>query len=552
MFTFVFSKSRWLIASFWMLLFFTSCSSKKAVELILYNGTIYTVDSTFSMAQCVAIQDGKIVAVGSNEAIASAYHATRVFDLQGKPVYPGFIDAHCHFYGAGVDLKKIDLYGTKSYQDVLNRLIASKAKTFSGWIFGRGWDQNDWQNNAYPDKTALDSLFPNTPVFLMRVDGHAALVNQKALDLAGFNANTNFEGGEVVLKDKQPTGMLIDNAAEAMVKFVPEPSLQDRKEALLSMQKKCFAAGLTTVDDAGIDYRTVQLIDSMQQLDLLKMRIYAMINYDSINTDYFFKTGKLKTPRLNVRSFKVYADGALGSRGACLLAPYSDQAGHVGFLLHSTAFFKKAAVDLYAHNFQMNTHCIGDSANRLMLRVYGDVLLGKNDLRWRIEHAQVVDKKDLELFAKYAVIPSVQPTHATSDMYWAGERLGAARLKCAYAYKELLSQTGKLALGTDFPVEQINPLLTFYAAVVRKDAKDYPEQGFQPENALSRQEALKGMTRWAAFANFEEQEKGSIEPGKFADLVVLDQDILKVDGNSIPKVRVLQTFSNGEVVYHAN
>ena len=531
---------------------FQSCSNKQAAELILYNATIYTVDSTFSMAQSVAIRDGKIMAVGTNEEIASAYHATRVFDLQGKPMYPGFIDAHCHFYGAGIDLKKIDLYGTKSFDDVLKRVVIFRSKTFSGWIFGRGWDQNDWLDKQYPEKHALDSLFPDTPVFLMRIDGHAALVNQKALDIAGFTSNTHFEGGEVVCKDGKPTGLLIDNAAETMVKFVPEPSLKDRVEALLSMQKKCFAAGLTTVDDAGIDYRTVLLMDSLQQVNRLKMRVYAMISYDSVNTAYFFKHEKIKTPYLNARAFKVYGDGALGSRGACLLAPYSDKNAHSGFLLHNEAFFQKAARELLANEFQMNTHCIGDSANRLLLNVYSHMLKGKNDLRWRIEHAQVVDPKDLTTFAQYGILPSVQPTHATSDMYWAGERLGAERIQTAYAYKDLLKQNGKIALGTDFPVEQINPLLTFYAAVTRKDLKGYPDSGFQSENALTREEALRGMTCWAAFANFEEHEKGSIEPGKFADFVVLDQDIMKIDGNLIPKTNVFMTFSNGEEVYHAN
>jgi predicted amidohydrolase YtcJ len=277
--------------------------------------------------------------------------------------------------------------------------------------------------------------------------------------------------------------------------------------------------------------------------------MYVMLSDNPENYDYLFKRGVFKTPGLDVRAFKVYADGALGSRGACLLQPYNDQKNWRGFLLSSQKHFEDVAQKLAAKGFQMCTHAIGDSANRVMLKIYAGVLKGKNDRRWRIEHAQILAPGDIKYFGDYNIIPSVQPTHATSDMYWAGERLGKKRLRSAYAYKQLLQQNGWIPLGTDFPVENINPIYTFYAAVERKDLKGHPGGGFQPENALTREQALRGMTTWPARANFEEKEKGSIEPGKYADFVILDNDIMKINGANLPKVKVLSTYINGEKVY---
>jgi hypothetical protein len=307
--------------------------------------------------------------------------------------------------------------------------------------------------------------------------------------------------------------------------------------------------GLTTVADCGISHELIPVITDLQKSDQLKMRIYAMLSDQEANYDYLFRTGAIKTDRLNVRSFKVYMDGALGSRGASLLQPYSDKPSTSGFLLSDKKHFEEVAIKIAAKGFQMNTHAIGDSANREILQVYERVLKGKNDARWRIEHAQVVNKADFKLFGNNNVIPSVQSTHATSDMYWAADRLGPERVIGAYAFKQLLDQNGWLILGTDFPVEDINPMLTFYAAVVRKDTKSYPEKGYQIENALSREEAIRGMTIWAAKGNFEEKEKGSLEAGKFADFVILDQDLMKADAASLFKAKVLKTYLNGENVY---
>jgi hypothetical protein len=317
----------------------------------------------------------------------------------------------------------------------------------------------------------------------------------------------------------------------------------------LDAQKNCFAVGLTTIDDCGLGYEAVEFIEKLQADKSLKMRLYVMLSDAEKNFDYLFKRGKIKTDRLNVRSFKVYADGALGSRGACLLQPYSDMPNKSGFLLSDIKHFEEVAKKINEHDFQMCTHAIGDSANRSILKIYNQVLGGKNDKRWRIEHAQVVSPSDFKLFGTASVIPSVQPTHATSDMYWAADRLGKERVKGAYAYKQLLAENGWIPLGTDFPVEQINPMLTFYAATLRKDAKDFPKGGFAMENALSLEQALRGMTIWAAKANFEEKEKGSLEVGKFADFVILENDIMKASGQQILNNKVLNTFLNGEKVY---
>ncbi|HKR03543.1 MAG TPA: amidohydrolase family protein [Bacteroidia bacterium] len=529
-------------------LFFFSCKSKKIAGAVYFNGIVYTADSSFTIAEAFAVNNGKIIDAGTNEKM-QAYDAKEKIDLNGKPVYPGFIDPHCHFYGYSTDLVKCDLYGTTSFAEVLDKVKSySKTNKFS-WILGRGWDQNDWEVQEFPDKIILDSLFPNTPVFLMRVDGHAILVNQKTLDIAGITAKTKIAGGEVEVKNGMLTGILIDNAKDSVKKLIPEFTEELKAEALLIGQKNCFQVGLTTVTDAGLEHEKVSLIDSLQKAAQLKMRVNAMITYDDENKKYFLEKGKIKTDRLNVCAFKIYADGALGSRGACLLQPYADKPGHYGFLLHAIDSFKMAAKEIYDHGFQMCTHAIGDSANRLMLNIYGELLKEKNDRRWRIEHCQIVNEKDFDLFGKYSIIPSVQPTHATSDMYWIDERLGKERMKECYTYRQLMEQNGMIVNGSDFPVESINPLFGFYAAVARKDQKNFPENGFQMENALTREQALRAMTIWAAYSNFEEKEKGSIEKGKFADFVILEDDIMKTAPEKIFSVKVKATYVNGEKVF---
>lgn len=533
----------------------TSCTHKKQADLIICNAIVYTVDSAFSNAESFAIKDGKFIAVGTTKDIQNAFEATpeQVIDMKGKAIYPGFIDSHCHFYGYGAGLQEVDLVGTKSFDEVIQRIVAFSKINKRGWVIGRGWDQNDWEIKEFPEKTKLDELFKDTPVLIYRVDGHAALANTAALNQASISASTKISGGSIELKNNQLTGLLVDNAVDLVQSVIPLPSNEEIKKALLDAQKKCFAVGLTTIDDAGLKKNIIEIIDQLQKSNELKMRVYAMLTDNKENRSYYLEHGKYKTDRLNVGSFKFYADGALGSRGACLLTPYSDKKER-GFLLSEPGHFDSAAVRLYEKGFQMNTHCIGDSAVRFIQNLYSSTLSENKEpgRRWRIEHLQVTTPEDMKTIAqlpKGSIIPSVQPTHATSDMYWAKDRLGEERIKYAYAYKDLLKVAGMLALGTDFPVENINPLYTFYAAVARKDLKGFPEKGFEMENALSKEEALRGMTIWGAYANFEENEKGSIEVGKFADFVVLNGDIMKIDINNVPQVKVVQTFVNGEQVY---
>jgi predicted amidohydrolase YtcJ len=529
-------------------LLLVSCSSKEKVDLLVYNATIYTIDSAFSTAEAIVIRDGKVVATGKLAELEEKYESKEKEDAGGKFIYPGFIDAHAHFWGYGNSLQRVNLVGTESWKDVIGKIQEFTSAHKEGWILGRGWDQNDWEIKEFPENSNLDA-FP-FPILLTRIDGHAAIANTEALRMAGITKDTKVEGGEIVLnKEGNPSGVLIDNAIDLVSSKIPSQTKEQFKDALKKAEKNCFAVGLTTIDDCGLDFEAVEGIKAMQDAGELKMRLYVMLSDEKRNFDYLEKRGVIKTDRLNVRSFKVYGDGALGSRGACLLQPYSDKPGHIGFLLSKPEHFDSVANWISQKGYQMCTHAIGDSGNRTMLNIYAKYLKGKNDLRWRIEHAQVVNQNDFNLFGANAIIPSVQPTHATSDMYWAGDRLGSERVKGAYAYKQLLQQNGWIPLGTDFPVEDISPFKTFYAAVVRKDAKGWPDAGYQMENALTREEALKGMTIWAAKSNFEEKEKGSLEKGKLADFIIIDKDIMKINDSELLQVNVLKTFLGGEKVY---
>ncbi|MDZ4663238.1 MAG: amidohydrolase [Bacteroidota bacterium] len=542
-----------------LLLFSCSNQPKQEVDLIIDHATVYTVDSLFSVTEAIAIKDGKIIETGSNEFINDTYTSKQIINAEGKFIYPGFIDAHCHFYGYGKGLSEANLVGTNSYNEVLEKVIEHsklnsefikpKSLIEKLWLIGRGWDQNDWETKEFPTKEKLDAIFPDVPVFLKRIDGHAALVNQVVLDLAKFTNKTNINGGELIIKDGELTGVLVDNAVDSVEKLIPKQNADFIKRALLNAQTNCLAMGLTTVDDAGLEKEIVDAIDKLQKEKELKMRVYAMLTPTQENLDhYLLKNGKYKTDRLNVCSFKFYGDGALGSRGACLCKEYADKAGWKGFLLSDISYFEHQAKLMAQKGFQMNTHCIGDSAARVILNIYSKYLDAKKDMRWRIEHAQVICEADFKYFSKNC-LPSVQPTHATSDMYWAGNRLGNERVKNAYAYKLLLKNAGSIPLGTDFPVEDISPFKTFYAAVFRKDSKGFPDKGYQNENALTREQTLRGMTIWAAYSNFEEKEKGSIEKGKFADLIILDTDLLKCEEGQVLKTKVLSTWVNGEKVF---
>lgn len=531
------------------LLYSCSAVQKQEADLLVFNAEIYTVDEGFNLAEAFVVKDGKFLEIGKAEALEEKYNFKEKLDAGGKTLLPGFIDAHAHFYRLGLQQQLVDLTGTKSFEEVVTRIVEFQESRNVDFISGRGWDQNDWEIKEFPSKDTLDILFPDTPIAITRIDGHALLANQAALDKAGITVNTPAQGGAIEVKDGKLTGILIDNPMGLISQTMEEPSIQEQTTALLEAEKISFSYGLTTVVDAGVDGSTIVLMDSLQQNGELKIRLYAMLSNTPENLDNFLGKDPIKTERLNVRSVKFYGDGALGSRGAALKAPYSDRAGHYGALLSPVEDFKKVAERVANSKFQLNTHAIGDSANAVVLKTYSELLDDNEDRRWRIEHAQVVAEEDFKYFNKN-IIPSVQPTHATSDMYWAEDRLGAERIAGAYAFKRLLDQAGIIALGTDFPVEEVSPFYTFYASVERKDLENYPEGGYMPEQALSREETLKGMTIWAAYSNFEDEEKGSIEPGKFADFIILEKNIMEVPENEIPTIKVLQTWVNGERVFN--
>ncbi|TQI70033.1 hypothetical protein JM79_0932 [Gramella sp. Hel_I_59] len=539
---------RRLLLVFAIFLTFSSVAQKQEADLLVLNGVVYTVDSEFNTTEAFAVKDGKFLKVGTEESLREEFDFSEELDAKGKAIYPGLIDAHAHFYGLGMQQQRVDLTETKSFAEVVARIQEFQKENKTEFIVGRGWDQNDWEVKEFPVKDTLDQLFPDTPIAITRIDGHAMLVNQAALDKAGITANTEFDGGDIEQKNGELTGILVDNPMMLIEEITERADIETQKKALLAAQEISFSYGLTTVDDAGLDKQVIELIDSLNNTGELKIRLYAMLSNSDKNLDYYLEKGPYKTDLLNVRSVKFYGDGALGSRGAALKEPYSDRDDHYGALLSPVSEFKATAERISKTGFQMNTHAIGDSANYMVLKTYDSLLSDSEDRRWRVEHSQVIDADDFKYFSKN-ILPSIQPTHATSDMYWAEERLGEERIKGAYAYKKLLDQAGMVALGTDFPVEQVNPFLTFYAAVDRQDTKNFPEGGFMREEALSREETLRGMTIWAAYSNFEEDEKGSIEAGKFADFVILDRDIMKVDIDKVPDTKVISTFVAGEQVY---
>lgn len=531
--------------SYICLLLIIACGKTNKVDLIVKGAKIYTVDSLMNTATVMVINQGKIVAVGGNELLTQ-YQSDSVLQADGKFIYPGLIDAHSHFYGLGAYMQTVDLTNTKSWDEVLERCKDFVAKNNPQFLTGRGWDQNDWAVRNFPTNDELNRLFPDIQVLLKRVDGHAAIVNNKALDLAQLNINTKIDGGELIRSGNKLTGVLIDNAVDLVQEKLPKPDRASITKSLLMAQQVCIDLGLTSVCDAGLDTEIIEVIDSLQKSKQLFIRVYAMISANDKQVDEWLNRAPIKTDVLNVSSFKMYADGALGSRGACLLQPYHDQHQHHGLILTPLAKMEEYVRRISNSPYQLNTHCIGDSSNRYVMNLYGKYLGENNKRRWRIEHAQVVHQNDFDLFGKYNIVPSVQPTHATSDMYWAEDRLGKERIKGAYALKTLLKQNGWLPLGTDFPVEPPQPFYTYYAAVERKDAQQFPVGGFQIQDALTKEEALKGMTIWAAKSAFEEHMKGSLEAGKLADFIVMDMDLLQADMSTIRDAKPSAVYVGGK------
>ncbi|MCB8964428.1 MAG: amidohydrolase [Bacteroidales bacterium] len=528
-----------------------ACSNRKKVDLIVTNATIYSVDSAFTVHNSMAISNGKILAIGNKESIENEYESANCLDATGKFIYPGFIDPHCHFLGYGLGLPNAWLAGAKDWEEVVTRLVENQKQYATEWVKGRGWNQNEWAVKQFPTNELLNKAFPDKPVYIVRIDGHAAIANQKALEIAGITSKTIINGGEIIKENGKPTGVLVDNAMDLIRRCIPESTKEEKTKALINAQKNCFAVGLTGVHDAGLDTDEVLLIDSLHKNGSLRMRINAWLNPTKSNYEAFISKGVYQTERLTVRAIKIFADGALGSRGALLLQPYSDDPQNSGIQVETTEKLDSICKLANDAGYQVCTHCIGDAAVRLMIDIYSKYLDENNDKRWRIEHSQIVDPQDMTRYGKYNIIPSIQTTHATSDMDWADERLGD-RIKYAYAYQELLQQNGWLPNGSDFPIEHINPLYGFYSGVARQHFNGEPKDGFQMQNSLTREQALRAMTIWAARSAFEENIKGSLEVGKNADFVILNFDLMNDSINAVPNIKIQQTYVNGEQVYSLN
>ncbi|MBI4535232.1 MAG: amidohydrolase [Ignavibacteriae bacterium] len=531
----------------------------KEATMLLVNGVVYTANDTQPIAEAIAVEREMIVGVGSSEEIRRSFKAATVVDLQGRPVYPGFTDSHAHLEGLGALLANVNLMGTNSLEEI-QKLVADRVKTVpdGAWIRGRGWDQNRWSGKSFPTHQILDTVAPDVPVFLKRVDGHAAWVNKKALDLAGITNTTLDPPGGRIIRDKngRPTGVFIDNAVDVFESVMPLPSVQERTEAVENGVEACLKVGLTQVHDMGVDLELIQIYKQLIESGRFPFRVYAAIDGFGETWNHYLKEGPevdANDGKLTVRALKLYADGALGSRGAALIEPYSDDPGNRGLTRASAEEIESAALQCIDKGFQMCTHAIGDRANHVVLNAYEKVFKSTpakaNDARFRIEHAQVIDRTDIERFHGLGVLPMMQPTHCTSDMYWAEDRLGPKRAEGAYAWRSLLDSKSIIPSGSDFPVESPNPLWGFYAAITRQDHSGWPEGGWHPEQSMSREEALKSFTLWGAFAAFEETKRGSIEKGKLADIVVLSDDIMKVEPRMILSTIVEMTIVGGEIVY---
>jgi predicted amidohydrolase YtcJ len=529
-------------------------------DLVVRDARIYTVDDARPVAEAMAVRGGRVVFVGSDRgADALVGPRTRVLDLDGRTVIPGMVDAHAHLLGLGQSLRSVDLVGTTSYEEVVARVVARAREAPAGtWITGRGWDQNDWGDTRFPTHEALSRAVPNHPVFLVRVDGHAALANERAMALAGVTAQTaDPEGGRVErLADGRPSGVFVDNAEELVARAIPAATRDEVKRALVAAVKEANRWGLVGVHDAGAGRRTIELYEELAKAGQLELRTYVMIADDSAAIAHWFARGPqsaLHDGRLWIRAIKLYADGALGSRGAALLEPYDDDPNNRGLLVSPPEHIERVAREALRRGFQVNTHAIGDRGNRVVLDAYQRALtdVPVADHRFRVEHAQVLHYDDVPRFAALDVIPSMQAVHQTSDMYWAGRRVGADRLRGAYAWRSLLDTGVPVPNGSDFPVEAVNPLLSFHSAVSRQDAHDWPPGGWHPEQRMTRAEALKSMTIWPAYASFMERDAGSLAPGKYADFVVLDRDIMTVAERDIVGTRVLATYIAGRAVYEA-
>lgn len=498
-------------------------------------------------------EDGTIREVGPAAQLRAAHPGARVVDASTATILPGLTDAHGHLYGLGLSLDVVNLVDTTSYDEVIARVKERASRAAAGeWVIGRGWDQNDWPVKEFPTSAALDAAVPDHPVFLRRVDGHAAIANSAAMRLAGVTAASKDPDGGRVERDASgnPTGVFIDNAMDLVENSIPAPSAELRKVRVLAAAQAIAATGLTAMHDAGIDGMTITAVRQLIDEQRFPIRVYGMLGDNDALLDSWFKSGPLLEygGRLTVRSVKLYADGALGSRGAALLAPYSDDPGNSGLMIANPAHLEDVARRARASGFQVNAHAIGDRGVRNVIDAYAAAGVEPRD-RFRVEHLQVIAPEDVPRLVRQGIIASMQPTHATSDMYWAEARLGPERVRGAYAWRTVLNAGGRLALGSDFPVEAVNPFFGIFAAVTRQDQKGWPAGGWYPSEALTLSEAIRGFTSDAAFAAFQEDSRGTIEPGKLADLTIVEGDLFAMPAAELYKARVLYTVVGGEVVY---
>ena len=535
-------------------------------DIVFKNGNIYTPNDRASQAQAVAVKGDRIVFVGTNAAAQRYVGAsTRVVDLHGKTVLPGFTDAHQHLSGVGFREMTLNLEGTTSLQDFLAKVKARVEQAQQGeWVTGRGWIETHWEPPTFPTRQDLDSIAPNNPVILTRADGHASVVNSAALKKAGITKTTfNPFGGEISKgKDGEPNGMLLDAAQGLVRRQIPPTSPADAERAVVLGSKRDVELGWTQIQDAGGSYGDVDIFKKLYGQGAIKLRIYKAVHGPGASATRLLNEGPIIGEfqnRLTVRTIKVVSDGALGSRGAALLSPYSDAPETSGFLTVKAEELRPMLVDALKKGIQVETHAIGDKANRFILDEYAKALQAVPvaqrkvaDPRWRVEHAQIVNPADIPRFAKLGIIPSMQPSHAIGDLYFAPARLGIARLAGAYAWETFIKSGVVIPGGSDAPVERGEPMIEFYAAVARKAQNGFSGEGWHPEEAVTRMQALKMFTIWPAYAAFEEDLRGTIEVGKLADLTILSADIMKIPAADILKTRCVMTVINGEIVYEAN
>ncbi len=537
-----------LSSMLFILALFQAIAAAQVADLVLVNANIYTMNPQQPKAKALAVKDGRILSIG--ETVQKYVGPkTTVIDAHGAAMIPGLIDSHGHMLGLGSQMETFDFRATRTVAEVANA-IHEKSKTVKpgDWILGRSWDQTNW-GGQFPTHFLLTKASPDNPVFLIRVDGHAAWVNRKALELAKITSKTPDPPGGKILHDQsgEPTGVLIDRAQGLVGKVIPEPSFETVKRRLLLASQECARLGLTTVHDAGISAETIKAYKELIAENKLPLRIYGMIGGDGTLWQSYLKSGPEVGDFLTIRSIKLMADGAMGSGGAAFWQPYSDDKENTGLLLIKQSDIERVAAEAVKAGFQVNTHAIGDRANRLVLDAYGKVLGGVNDKRFRIEHAQALALPDFELFKKFSVIASMQSTHATSDMRWAEKRLGPDRIAGAYAAQRFLKLGVPVANGSDFPVEEPNPILGLYAAITRQDLAGYPAKGWMPDQKLTREQALKSWTVAGAYAAFEEKQKGSLEVGKMADFLLLSGDLMTIPEREIGKLRVTMTVVGGKV-----